>query len=75
MGHLRLDKAMLADRAYDAGYVQAQIQWAGAMAMIPGEKSCIVPTAHDADLYKEYSHIERIINGLKRLRAVATRLK
>ena len=57
MGHLRPDKAVLADWAYDAGYVRAQIQRAGATAVIPGKKNRIVPIAHDADLYRERNHI------------------
>lgn len=37
-GYLRPGQAVLADRAYDAGYVRAQIQQAGATAVIPGKK-------------------------------------
>jgi transposase len=72
-GHLRPGQAVLADRAYDAGYVRAQIQQAGATAVIPGKKNRTVPLAHDAETYKERNHIERAINALKRFRAVATR--
>ena len=64
---------MLADRAYDAGYVRAQIRHAGATAVIPSKKNRIVPLVHDAEMYKERNRIERTINGLKRFRAVATR--
>nr|WP_317044206.1 IS5 family transposase [Hymenobacter roseosalivarius] len=71
--HLRAGQAVLADRAYDAGYVRAQIQQAGATAVIPGKKNRIVPLAHDAEIYKERNHIEWAINDLKRFRAVATR--
>ena len=73
MGHLRPDKAVLADRAYDAGYVRAQIQRAGAPAVIPGKKNRTVPIAHDPNLHKERNYLERTIKGLKRFRAVATR--
>jgi transposase len=71
--HLRAGQAVLADRAYDAGYVRAQIQQAGATAVIPGKKNRAVALAHDAEIYKERNRIERAINGLKRFRAVATR--
>ena len=71
--HLRPGQAVLADRAYDAGYVRAQIQQAGATAVIPCKKNRTVPIVHDAEIYKERNHIERAINGLKRFRAVATR--
>ncbi|WP_374679417.1 IS5 family transposase [Hymenobacter sp. J193] len=72
-GHLRPGQAVLADRAYDAGYVRAQIQQAGATAVIPSKKNRIVCLEHDAEIYKERNRIERAINGLKRFRAVATR--
>ena len=64
---------MLADRAYDADYVRAQIGQAGAQAVIPGKKNRTVAIEHDAETYKERNRIERAINGLKRFRAVATR--
>ncbi|WP_317192395.1 IS5 family transposase [Hymenobacter jeongseonensis] len=72
-GHLRPGQAVLADRAYDAGYMRAQIQQAGATAVIPGKKNRAVPLVHNAEIYKERNRIERAINGLKRFRAVATR--
>ncbi len=56
-----------------AGYVRAQIQQAGATAVIPSKKNRTVPIEHNAEIYKERNHIERAINGLKRFRAVATR--
>ena len=68
--HLRPGQAVLADRAYDAGYVRAQIQQAGATAVIPSKKNRLVPLDHDTEIYKERNHIERAINGLKRFRAV-----
>ena len=73
VGHLRPGQHVLADRAYDAGYVRAQIQHAGATAVIPGKKNRIVCLEHDAEIYKERNRIERAINGLKRFRALATR--
>ena len=71
--HLRAGQHVLADRAYDAGYVRTQIQHAGATAVIPSKQNRLVPLVHDAEVYKERNHIERAINGLKRFRAVATR--
>jgi len=52
VGHLRPGQAVLADRAYDAGYVRDQIQHAGAAAVIPGKKNRTLPIAHDAEIYK-----------------------
>ena len=63
----------MADRAYDADYVRAQIAQAGAVAVISSKKNRLVPLDHDTEIYKERNRIERAINGLKRLRAVATR--
>ena len=68
--HLRAGQAVLADRAYDADYVRAQIGQAGARAVIPSKKNRTVPIEHDAEIYKERNRIERAINGLKRFRAV-----
>jgi transposase len=73
VGHLRSGQAVLADRAYDAGYVRTQIQQAGATAVIPSKKNRLIPLGHDTEIYKERNRIERAINGLKRFRAVATR--
>ena len=73
--HLRAGQAVLADRAYDADYVRVQIRQAGAGAVIPSKKNRTVPIAHDAEIYKERNQIERVINVLKRFRAVATRFK
>lgn len=73
MAHLRPGQAVLADRAYDAGYVRTQIRQAGATAVIPSKKNRLIPLDHDPEIYKERNHIERAINGLKRFRAVATR--
>ncbi|GAC1368466.1 MAG: hypothetical protein NVSMB30_04970 [Hymenobacter sp.] len=73
MGHLRPGQAVLADRAYDAGYVRTHIQQAGATAVIPSKKNRTFVLDHDPETYKERNQIERAINGLKRFRAVATR--
>jgi transposase len=70
---LRAGQAILADRAYDAGYVRDQIGQAAAVAVIPGKTNRTRPIEHDAEIYKERNQIERAINGLKRFRAVATR--
>ena len=66
MGHLQTGQAVLADLAYNADYVRAQIQQAGAKAVIPGRKNRTVPLEHDAKMYRERNRIERAINGLKR---------
>ena len=57
--HLRPGQAVLADRAYDAGYVRAQIQQAGATAVILSKKNRLVPLDHDAEIIKN----ETILNA------------
>ncbi|GAB2706882.1 hypothetical protein GCM10011495_21600 [Hymenobacter frigidus] len=52
-------------------WVLVQVQ--NATAVILGKKNRTVPLAHDAETYKERNHLERAINGLKRVRAVAAR--
>ena len=52
-------------------WVLVQVQ--NATAVILGKKNRTVPLAHDAEIYKERNHLERAINGLKRVRAVAAR--
>ena len=42
--HLQTGQAVLADRAYDADYVRAQIQHAGATDVIPGKKTGRCPS-------------------------------
>ena len=64
---------MLADRAYDADDVRAQIAQAGAVAVIPGKKNRLVPVESDPEIHKERNRIERAIKGFKRFRTVATR--
>ena len=71
--HLRAGQLVLADRAYDAGYVRTQITQAGAQAMIPSKKNRLVAIPYDEEAYKERNHIERAINKLKRFRGIATR--
>jgi hypothetical protein len=50
--HLRAEQAVLADRAYDAGYVRDQIVQAAAVAVIPGKKNRTISIEHDAETYK-----------------------
>ena len=63
----------MADRAYNADYMLVQIAQAGVVAVIPGKKNRVMPSEHDAEIYKEQNQVERAINGLKRFRTVATR--
>ena len=72
---LRAGQRVLADRAYDAGYVRAQIARAGAEAVIPSKKNRKQVIAHDREIYKHRNQIERCINRLKACRGLATRFE
>lgn len=66
---------VLADRAYDADYVRAQLAQAGAKAVIPSKKNRKQPIDHDQEIYKHRNQIERCINRLKAYRGLATRFE
>ena len=72
---LRPGQQVLADRAYDADYVRAQIAQAGAQAVIPSKKNHKEFIPHDEQIYKNRNQIERCFNRLKAYRAVATRFE
>jgi transposase len=72
---LRPGQRVLADRAYDAGYVRTQITQAGAEAVIPSKKNRKQVIDHDQEIYKHRNRIERCINRLKAYRGLATRFE
>jgi transposase len=72
---LRPGQCVLADRAYDAGYVRAAIAHADAQAVIPSKKNRTEPIPHDAHAYKHRNQIERCFNRLKAYRGLATRFE
>jgi transposase len=63
---------VLADRAYDADYVRAQLAQAGAQAVIPSKKNRKQPIDHDQEIYKHRNQIERYINRPKAYCGLAT---
>ena len=72
---LRPGQRVLADRAYDADYVRAQLAQAGAEAVIPSKKNRKQPLDYDREIYKHRNQIERCINRLKAYRGLATRFE
>lgn len=70
---LRAGQRVLADRAYDANKVRAQITQAGAEAVIPSKKNRRQLIDHDREIYKHRNQIERCINRFKAYRGLATR--
>lgn len=72
---LRAGQRVLADRAYDADYMRAQLTQAGAEAVIPSKKNRTQPLDHDCETYKHRNQIERCINRFKAYRGLATRFE
>jgi putative transposase len=65
--------AVVADRGYDADWLVAQIEAAGAEAVIPPKANRTEQRAYDANLYADRNKVERLFNRLKHYRRVATR--
>jgi transposase len=63
---------VLADKGYDSRAFVAQIEAAGALAVIP-PRSCQQPRPFDAKLYRARNAIERCFGRLKQFRRIATR--
>lgn len=70
---LRAGQQVLADRAYDADYLRAQILEANAQVVIPSKKNRLVAIPHDEASYENRNQIERCFNRFKAYRAIATR--
>jgi transposase len=76
--HLMLDtlapgSILLADRAYDADKLRAEVAARGAVANIPPMPQRVNRSAFSPALYRCRNLIERFFNKLKQFRAVATR--
>jgi transposase len=66
-------EAVLADRGYDTNTILAQIQAAGAEAVIPSCRHRCVQREHNRKLYAERNRIERCFSRLKQMRRFSTR--
>ena len=66
-------QAVLADKAYDAGYIVEAAEIMGALVVIPPKSNRKVLREYDRDLYKERNLIERMFGKLKQFRRIATR--
>lgn len=66
-------QAVLADKAYDAGYLLSCINDKNAKAVIPSHATRKLQREHDRHQYRNRNVIERFFARLKQFRRVATR--
>lgn len=66
-------EALLADKAYDADAIRAEIAAAGVEAVIPAKSNRRIPIAHDREKYRWRNLVERLFSKLKNWRRIATR--
>lgn len=64
---------VLADKAYDADAVLAQVADLGAQVVIPSKKNRRVQRVIDRNLYRDRNKVERFFSRLKQFRRLATR--
>jgi len=64
---------VIADKSYDSDAFIAQIEAAGAQAVIPPRKNRTAPRTYDQYAYRERHLIECLFNRLKQFRRIATR--
>ncbi len=64
---------VIADKAYDAGWLLHYLDSEGIEAVIPPKRSRLEQRVIDYKAYKERNVIERTINKLKQYRRIATR--
>ena len=66
-------QAIIADKGYDADHFVAQIEAAGAQAVIPPRSNRLTQRSFDRHLYKDRNLIERFFARIKHFRRIATR--
>lgn len=66
-------QTVVGDKGYDADALVAQINAAGAKAVIPPRSNRREPRAYDRHVYKDRNLVERFFNRLKQFRRIATR--
>ncbi len=65
--------ALIGDKAFDAGWLLAEIEESGAEAVIPARRNRTVPRDHDREMYKWRHQIENFFARIREFRAIATR--
>jgi transposase len=66
-------RLMLADKGYDGDAVCQSLLLKGVMPVIPPKANRRTPAACDFHQYRDRNRIERMFNGLKQTRRIATR--
>lgn len=66
-------QTVVGDKGYDADALVAQINAAGAAAVIPPRSTRREQRAYDRHVYKDRNLVERFFNRLKQFRRIATR--
>ena len=66
-------KVLLADKAYDADAILADLEHRGAAAIIPSKRNRTIPRDVDRHLYALRNLVERCFSKLKHSRRLATR--
>lgn len=65
--------ALLADKAFDANHLRAELHARGAEAVIPAKRNRKVPIPHDAEIYKWRHLVENYFSKIKEFRGINTR--
>jgi transposase len=64
---------VIADKAYDANALRAELETRGIAAVIPSKANRLTPIPHDRDIYKERHVVECFFCKIKDFRRIATR--
>jgi len=65
--------ALLADKAFDADHLRAELAGRGAQAVIPAKRNRRNALSHDKDIYKWRHLVENYFSKIKEFRGVDTR--
>ncbi len=65
--------ALIGDKAFDAGWLLAEIEESGAEAVIPARRNRTVSRHHDREMYRWRHRIENFFARIREFRAIATR--
>jgi transposase len=66
-------EALLADKAFDADWIRAELNERGALAVIPAKSNRKHPIPYDREMYRWRHLVENFFCNLKQFRRIATR--